>query len=441
MLVGGYFGALGATALGRQFGGGPAAALAPAITLWNPFVAERLLQGHWSVVLAGVLLPAVALTAMRRTRWSLPGLVALMAVSALTPTGLILTTVTALAAGLAGAKSVPRLLTVAAAGTVLSLPWAVSTLIHAGAGATLSDSAGAALFAARAESGVGTLGALAGLGGIWNAEAVPASREFLGPLSTGAGMVLAVTAVTVAVLLGRRRQLAATPLLVLALVAVVVPAALATSPGLAVTGWLLEHVPGAGLVRDTQKFVVLAVPGLIILLSRGLGLAAGHGRGVTAGAAAVVFALVWVSVPALPRDIADVAPVTLEPGYDRAAAEVAGWRDGASPRTLLWPPGNYRMIEGRPALDPALKMLPGSPVDPGYLIVDGTLVDGDPGTVAALNDLATGEDTLAARGIDLVLVDGTDDTGGTGAAAGVLAEHREIWSDGRWSLYAVAGCP
>ena len=36
--------------------------------------------------------------------------------------------------------------------------------------------AGVAAFAARAEPGLGTLGSLAGLGGIWNAEAVPASR-------------------------------------------------------------------------------------------------------------------------------------------------------------------------------------------------------------------------------------------------------------------------
>lgn len=438
MLVGGYVGALGAAAIARQVGSGrgvsAAAVIAAAVTLWNPYVAERLLQGHWSVVLAGVLLPAVALSAMRRSPAAVVSLVALTMVCALTPTGLILATVTAAVAALVGSAPVRRVLTVVGLGIVLSLPWVIPTLLNAGADATRTDAAGAALFAAGAEPGVGTLGALAGLGGIWNAEAVPGSREALAPVTTGAGVILALAAVVTAVLLSRRRQLRGGPLVWLALAAVVVPTLMSTGPGLAVTGWLLEYVPGAGLVRDSQKFVVLALPGLIVVLSQGI---VRLSRGRQVGAAATVLVLVWASVPALPRDISEVAPVQLDSAYDELADQVATWQNdhGTTARILLWPPGNYRMIGDRPALDPALKMLPGRPLDPGYLIVDDALVDGNPDTVAALNELASGEDTLAVRGIDLVIVeDGGLDTRGV---ADVLKDRNEIWSSGRWSLYAV----
>ncbi|MGV0869915.1 hypothetical protein [Corynebacterium kalidii] len=445
MLAGGYLGALGAAGLALQVGGRQgartAAAVAPLVTVWNPYVAERLLQGHWSVVLAGVLLPAVALCAVRRTPWSGAALVALLVVCSLTPTGLILATVTAAVAALLSPTPARRLLTVAGVGAVLSLPWLVPTLLHVGAGATRSDAAGAALFAARAESGVGTVGALAGLGGIWNADAVPGSRDAWAPVSAGAGVVLAVLAAVAAVLLWRRGNRRGAPLVWLALAAVVVPALMSTGPGVAVTGWALEYLPGAGLVRDSQKFVVLALPGLIVLLTAGITRAAGTGPRALAATTATVVALTWVSVPVLPRDLADLAPVELDAGYAGLADQVSDWQEenATTARILLWPPGNYRVTEGRPALDPALKMLPGRPLDPGYLIVDGELVDGDPGTVGALSDLAAGEDTLADRGVDLVVVDngstdGADDSG----VQAVLRHHEEIWSSGRWSLYGTS---
>jgi hypothetical protein len=452
MLLAGYVGALGAGALARQVSGrrGPgtvvAAVVAPALTLWNPYVAERLLQGHWSVVLAGVLLPAVAVCAMRRSPWSSVALAALLVVCAITPTGLILATATATVAALVSATPVRRVLTVAGAGAVLSLPWVVPTLLHAGAGATRTDAAGAALFAARAEPGVGTLGALAGLGGIWNADTVPGSREAWAPVSTGAGALLACLAVVTAVLLWRRGRRQCAPLVWLALVAVVVPALMSTAPGVAVTGWFLEYLPGAGLFRDSQKFVVLALPGLVVLLAAGFAQLMGTvraGRRTLAAATVAVLALTWVSVPSLPRDLADLAPVELDEGYTGLADRVSDWQEenGRTARILLWPPGNYRMVEGRPALDPALKMLPGRPLDPGYLIVDGDLVDGNPGTVATLNELGSGDDTLADRGVDLVVVDGGtgDNPVDSAGAHSVLEHHERIWSSGRWSLYAVEG--
>ncbi|MHC0071016.1 hypothetical protein ACYB2S_10075 [Corynebacterium variabile] len=419
----GVAGAWGGSVLARRFGAGRSGqALASFLVVWNPYVAERLLQGHWSVVAAGMLLPLVARLSLERRRvW----LVVALAVCALTPTGLILAVVTAVvASGWRLFSLVP-----AVAGAVLSLPWVIPSL--GDASATLTDAGGASLFAARAEPWVGTLGALAGLGGIWNADAVPDHRV---PV---AGVLLAVAAVVVAVVLWRRGEWSGglRRLSVLAVTAVLVPALLATGPGVTLLGEVLEILPGAGLLRDTQKFVVLALPALVILLAR---VDVPVPRVASAAPVLAAGFLAFLQVPALPVDLSDLRPTTLDRGYADAVDSV---EDAGAGRTLLWPPGNYRIIDGRPALDPLLKMLPGSPVDPGYLVVDGRIVDGDPDTVRLLSGLAAGDDGLAEAGVDLVLVetDATEDAG-VGVPA-VLTDgaspHELLWSADGWELYRV----
>jgi len=222
---------------------------------------------------------------------------------------------------------------------------------------------------------------------------------------------------------------------VLAVTAVLVPALLATGPGVTLLGEVLEILPGAGLLRDTQKFVVLALPALVILLAR---VDVPVPRVASAAPVLAAGFLAFLQVPALPVDLSDLRPTTLDRGYADAVTAV---EDAGAGRTLLWPPGNYRIIDGRPALDPLLKMLPGSPVDPGYLVVDGRIVDGDPDTVRLLSGLAAGDDGLAEAGVDLVLVetDATEDAG-VGVPA-VLTDgaspHELLWSADGWELYRV----
>ena len=65
-------------------------AAAMTVAVWNPFVVERLLQGHWSVVAAAWLLPAVALAWSRvheAPAHALPGAVFAQWLASLTPTG------------------------------------------------------------------------------------------------------------------------------------------------------------------------------------------------------------------------------------------------------------------------------------------------------------------------------------------------------------------
>ncbi len=278
---------------------------------------------------------------------------------------------------------------------------------------------------------MGTLGALAGLGGIWNADAVPDHRV---PV---AGVLLAVAAVVVAVVLWRRGEWSGglRRLSVLAVTAVLVPALLATGPGVTLLGEVLEILPGAGLLRDTQKFVVLALPALVILLTR---VDVPVPRVASGAPVLAAGFLAFLQVPALPVDLSDLRPTTLDRGYADAVDSV---EDAGAGRTLLWPPGNYRIIDGRPVLDPLLKTLPDSPVDPGYLVVDGRIVDGDPDTVRLLSGLAAGDDGLAEAGVDLVLVetDATEDAGVSVPA--VLTDgaspHELLWSADGWELYRV----
>ena len=163
--------------------------------VWNPFVVERLLQGHWSL-LAGVA--AVMTMPVLLARGPAEGAAragdeaavgpghlrialacAALAAAGLTPTGWVLAVIAAaVALACADAPGVRRVraavaLTVTAALT--ALPWLLATALAGGQGAG-PEAGGVAAFAARAESGIGTLGSVVALGGIWNSEAVPPSR-------------------------------------------------------------------------------------------------------------------------------------------------------------------------------------------------------------------------------------------------------------------------
>ncbi|MFE3546555.1 hypothetical protein ACFXK0_26630 [Nocardia sp. NPDC059177] len=249
----------GAAVLARRLVGAstPAQLVAATVALWNPFVAERLLQGHWSLLAGYAALPWAALAAIRVRRalaservgaWAALG--ASFAAAGLTPTGSLLAAIIGLA--LAGRRA---LIPATALWLLSCAPWLTATAL--GSGAEPSDPAGVSAFAARAEPWLGTLGSLAGLGGIWNSEAVPTSRTT--PLALiGTALLLAIVALGVRAVWARGRD--GRTLLIIAAAAIVLPALGATPWGIAAGEWLVVHIPGAGLLRDTQKYVALAMP-------------------------------------------------------------------------------------------------------------------------------------------------------------------------------------
>ncbi len=251
------------------------------LAIWNPYVAERLLQGHWSLLVGYGCLPWVA-TAMLdlRAGGGFFGLAFWIALAGLTPTGLILAATVALVCVAAPGAGRSRWLCASAAfgfAVVGALPWlSASALGLLGSSLSVGNGAGVDAFAPRAEPGLGTLFTLASLGGIWNGEAVPVSRTTLFALAPA--FVLLGLVVAGLPIVTRRR--AAVPLLALAAAAVVLPAVLASGPGLHLLRAVVDAVPGLGVLRDGQKWVALAVPGYAV-----------------AGAGAVVTLRRWLPSP------------------------------------------------------------------------------------------------------------------------------------------------
>ena len=229
------------------------------------------MQGQWALLAGYAALPwalRAAADLRRGARGAAARLTVATAVGAVSPTGGLLT------AGLAAAvlawpgagRSGRNLAGYLALSLVLNAPWLVPGLLRPGGAG--SDPAGVDAFAARAENWSGTVGSLLGLGGIWNAEVVPPSRQtVVAPVLTALLLLLAgagwprlrrgwdrpVTSALAATAAGG---------LVLALVGT-------GRVGRAVLCPRMEQVSGAGLLRDGQKF--LAPLALLVAVGAGLG--------------------------------------------------------------------------------------------------------------------------------------------------------------------------
>ena len=334
----------------------PGQCVAATMAIWNPYVAERLLQGHWSLLVGYGCLPWVAAMMLQRRYWAV---VFWIALAGLTPTGLLLAATVALVCcrqwrGIAVTG-------LAAAGA--ASPWLVATMVAD----SLSSTAGAGVsaFAARAEPGLGTLGSLAGLGGIWNAQAVPDSRTTLFAL-VATVVLLSVACVGLPAAI-RRPQ--ARPLLVLAVVAVVLPAAMATGPGMAALETVMRAVPGLGVLRDGQKWVALAMPGYA-LAAAGV---ARLGRSV-----AVVGCVALLAV--LPDLAWGVGGQMRSVNYPAGWATVAALID-ADPRPVaVLPPDSMRQFSwagDAPVLDPLPRWVSAEVLSSGDLVIGGQTVPGE----------------------------------------------------------------
>lgn len=344
-----------------------AALAAMTIAVANPFVIERLLQGQWSLAIAAWLLPVIA-WAGRRHSWL--AWIAMWGAS-LTPTGGLFAVVTAL---FTCRKRV------ALAGCLLWLPWLVPGLFHP---SVPGDAAAAvAAFSPRAEEHVGTIGALLRLGGIWNGEAALGLAVF--------GLFVAVLA-----LAGAHRV----PARLTVLAALGIGGALACwlLPGM--LEWAIDNVPGAGLLRDSHKLTMLALP---------LYVASIGALPQIPAALALVAATIQV-VPA-PSRLAVLSP--RDTGVDeRLVRDIDGRLAFFPERPNLVevpPPDGRAHGEATPgvAVDPYSKAVP--MVESGELSVDGEVIDqASPQYRAALRawqdrDMAG----LADLGVGVVVIDG-----------------------------------
>jgi hypothetical protein len=428
--------ALPSAGVGGQF-------VAITLAIWNPYVAERLLQGHWSLLVGYGCLPWVATTMLTMrsgddTGWlGLFGLAFWIALAGLTPTGLMLAAVVALVCVAAPGAGRPRWLCAAATlggALVAALPWLTAALVGSSLTAhTAANALGVTAFAPRAEPGLGTLASLASLGGIWNGEAVPSSRATLFAVSSAAVLL----GVVVAGLPAIARRPAVLPLLALAAVSVVLPAALATGPGLDVLRALVDAAPGFGVLRDGQKWVALAAPGYAL---------AGAGAVVTlrrwlrpAVAASVCCLALILALPDLAWGVwGRVQPVHYPPGWAAVAAAI-----NANPGPVaVLPAGTMRRFSwSPPVLDPLPRWVRGDVLTTGDLAISGVTVPGEGKHARAVQDLLlAGPDpsALAPAGVAWLVVE-SDTAGDMGMAARTLDRLTPTYRDPEFALYRIGG--
>lgn len=235
---------------------------------WNPFVAERLLIGQWALLLGYAALPWVLreictgpkrISPVRLLVVLLPAAVGGFA--AMTVVGLAAVPA-ALLRG-TGRERWRRVVTVAAAAGVESLPWLVPSMLVR----VRTDPLGVNLFAARPDTPFGRIGSLVLLSGIWNDQTVP----------TGYGGVSAVIWLGVVgcalagyLLVARRNQICP-GVGVAGIIGLAVAAIGITSPTRAALRDLVAAWPGFAVLRDGQQFV--AALGLTEAIGLGAGIA------------------------------------------------------------------------------------------------------------------------------------------------------------------------
>ncbi|HYP94867.1 MAG TPA: hypothetical protein VER34_17520 [Mycobacterium sp.] len=413
--------------------------VAATITVWNPYVAERLLQGHWSLLVGYGCLPWVAAATLRlRTseaagRSDVCALVFWIALAGLTPTGLMLAATVAVACVFASGSGRPRWWCTAVglgAAVLVALPWLAAAAVSDSLSSTQAE--GVRAFAVRAEPGLGTLGSLASLGGIWNADAVPASRTTLFVVIPA---VVLLGAVAIGLPTVVRRPVAA-PLLILAAVAVVVPAAMATGPGVAVVEATIRILPGLGVVRDAQKWVALAVPAYS--LAGAAAVVTLRHRIPAAATALICCAALLATLPDLAWGVGGkLTPVEYPPGWARAAAMI-----NADPRPVAVLPVDsmrrFAWAGDAPVLDPLPRWVRADVLQTGDLTIGGRTVPGEGARARDVQQLllaGADHDKLAAAGVGWVVVENTWNTAWSAPALPLpVAYHDEDLT-----LYRVGG--
>ena len=376
---------------------------------WNAFVAERLLMGQWTVLVGYAVLPWVLVGARRwRVEGRLPrSLLVLVPLGCLSASAGLATAI----AVLAGAAGRGRTLRAALVVVAANAPWLVSGLLHASS--ATSDAAAAEVFALHGEGSVpGPLAALT-LGGIWNTSVQPDSRTGL------LGWVALVALVGLAAIGVRswwRRTAARDRVALLACWLAGWGLAVLTWAVPGVFGWASEHVPGAGVVRDGARMLVLCAPLLAVLVAEGVRVLAAKAPAERVARVALAAGVVLVPVAVLP-DLALGVSHRLEPAdYPAAYDEARDLLDDREGDVLVLPLSSYRAPTWNHrhlVLDPVGRYLTADYVASDVLVIDGVPLAGeDPRVQDATEALAqtTADERAAALariGIGAVVIDPT----------------------------------
>lgn len=407
---------------------------AAVLYLWNPWVLERLAIGHWGLLLGYAALPWVAHAAIGYRRCpgprQLAAVVVPFALAAFgSPTGGLLAAAVVLV--LALDRAAPRAgAAVIGAVVVLDLPWLLPGVLGA---AEPTDVAGVGAFAARADTPYGVLGSVLSLGGIWKEAVVPDDRGSV--LLAGVALVISLVAL---VFLTRQPRLLA--LAVVGLLLAVLPT---FGAGSELVEWLVRNVPGAGILRDSQKWLALLA----------LGVGVGFGLALDAAVRAVHRARVplrWlvaavslspvVLLPSFAWGIAGKLDPVQYPAEWSRVRQVLDDQPASERRIVVLPFSAYQAFGwngGVAALDPAIRFFPGDVVTNDALVIDGgpVVAGEDPAAAPIAAAIAAGDPLLPVlreQQVRYVLVERSaaggariDDTG-LAAAGRILVDGTEL---------------
>ncbi len=384
--------------------------LAAVLYLWNPYVAERLVLGHWALLLAYGLMPWLVARLLRLRggepgSWPVLGL--LLAGCALTPGGGVLSLLVALPVLVwsGGQDRLRRVATLVGVWLVVNAPWWVPGVLHPGGGTTAGT--GVAAFAPRAElTGLGTWGSLLGGGGVWNADAVPATRSlFTASLFTALLVVLAAVGWPT---LRRAWRGGAYGLAAAAALGLVL-AGLTTLPGGSrALSWAVRELPGAGLLRDGQRLVAPLTLLIAVAAALGVERACARRANVRAGAFLAALVLPLLVLPDLAWGVAGrIRPVD----YPSDWPAVARTLTAGDAIVLPWQP--FRKFDWNrqtTALDPMPRYVRVTALTSDTLAVGGAVASGAeaPRATQVSMALSTGRplvETMPNLGVSWVIVE------------------------------------
>lgn len=287
--------------MSSRLGAGAAALFAS----WNAYLAERLAIGHWGFLLGYAALPFL-LAAASDVRLGRPrGRLRLGIWTVLTAltgsTGAVIGLLVTLAVLLVPTPAQPTGVRRVRLGREIA--WALGVFVLANAAwwfpflflapAGAGDSAGVTAFMARADTPWGVLGSLLTGGGIWNAGTWTPGRS--SGVVSGVALLLVLGCVGYAAWARAwRRSPAYAGLAVAGVVCLVLAGASAVPGGRRLVTAAVTDLPGGGLLRDSQKFVVVWVllvavcAGLLAEKVRDLGRDVGVDHAAAVGVALVV---------------------------------------------------------------------------------------------------------------------------------------------------------
>lgn len=392
---------------------------------WNPYVAERLAIGHWNFLLGYAALPFLLAAASdvrqgkhsARFRLYLWTVLAAMTGSTGALIGLLVTVSVLLVphSGIddgAKRRRLPEVGRTVGMFVLANAVWWFPSLFLAPV--TTGDRSGVAAFGPRADTPLGVFGSLVTGGGIWNAAAWTPGRA--SAVATVAAVILAVASVGYAFRMRFwRRSPGYAGLTVAGVASLVAVGCTGFAPGQRILEVLVGAVPGAGLLRDSQKFLAIWVlftavcAGLLVEGLLEVGRSVGVGRIGTLMLAGLVGLWPVVVLPGFAWGTSGRwSAVDYPASYQQMSERVAALPTGS---VAVFPWTAYRRYafdDGRVMLDPWQRLLDRTVLVSDDLPLSGGVVRGeDPRSAAVSAALRTGGDVRGAlrqAGVGYVLV-------------------------------------